>query len=643
MGKSGKPIFALFLCLILFFSLFPDLKVLASDRPEVTEPDLDVQSEQHYVKAETDAVIYSDEGRDLGRLLAGAIVQYQKIQDDRVYIQWDDHNAYIKREDVHILNDQPDTDDVVFSDDALSSIGKIQFTEVTEVRSGVNEQEPFAVINEGEVYAVSEKNRESYYIMIGNRLGTIEKSKVEMRDTSSAQLEEAVANEGTEDDDLEKSKTKKEDSEGDSQPEKELLDADRNQNVKLHRAHVKAGSASEDNQKFTLNTRFFKVMQDNVSIYDNQKGQLVKVGELRKGQVYPRVRDYGNWHEIRFGKGFAYVWKAATEPANGNGLQHINTGYRMSENTIKAIKDLTVYDNASGSLVPFATILKGQEYPVISDYGNWYRIDVSGRIGYVHKSGVALTFSKSDRFFKVMQDNVSIYDNQKGQLVKVGELRKGQVYPRVRDYGNWHEIRFGKGYGYVWKGATEPTGASGLKNLNKGYGNMNQSFKTATNVEVYDNSLGKLVPFATILKGQEYPYISDYGNWYRVDVSGRIGYVHKNGTHLTFTESDKYFEVTENDVPIYDNSTGELVQVGWLKKGEVFRRTRDYGNWHEIKFGNSYGYVWKGSTEPSNGDKIKNLSQGDANGNEFFEAAVDLSVYDNSTGSLIPFAVIREG
>ncbi len=200
--------------------------------------------------------------------------------------------------------------------------------------------------------------------------------------------------------------------------------------------------------------------------------------------------------------------------------------------------DLTVYDNTSGKLVPFATIKKGQQHPIVSDYGNWYksRSDVSGRIGYVSKKDIQIEFTKGDRYFIVMDDNLTVYDNSSGKLVPIGTLVKGQEYPRVRDYGNWHEIQFGNRYGYVHKCGTRPSEGKNIKNLNKSYKSNIGVLEALTDLSVYDNtdSSGKLIPFAIINKGEEYPFISTYGpNWYRVDVSGRIGYVKSSEVKVT--------------------------------------------------------------------------------------------------------------
>jgi len=372
--------------------------------------------------------------------------------------------------------------------------------------------------------------------------------------------------------------------------------------------------------------KFFKVSTNNVSVYDNSTGKLVKVGQLVKGQVYQIDSIVGNWHRIKFGNIYGYVWKEATEPADASSLKNINKGEKNSGRTITALTTLTVYDNTSGSLVPFGTIEAGKEYPIISKTGNWYKIDYAGRIGYIYASAAKLSFASSDQYFKVLENNVSVYDNSSGKLVKVGSLTKGQVYPIVSIVGNWHRIKFGNIYGYVWKEATEPADASSLKNINKGEKNSGRTITALTTLTVYDNTSGSLVPFGTIEAGKEYPIISKTGNWYKIDYAGRIGYIYASAAKLSFASSDQYFKVLENNVSIYDNSSGKLVKVGSLTKGQVYPIVSIVGNWHRIKFGNIYGYVWKDATEPvfsfdsSLINKAKNSGRG-------FKALTNLTVY----------------
>ncbi|MFV8826381.1 S8 family serine peptidase [Alkalihalobacterium sp. APHAB7] len=395
---------------------------------------------------------------------------------------------------------------------------------------------------------------------------------------------------------------------------------------------------------FLGDTGYFEVVTK-TPVYDNSTGRLLEVGHLLPGEVYPRIRDFGNWHEIQFGNSKGYIRKSATRMARGSAIQNENKGkFTQGNQTFQALKDVTVYDNTSGRLVPFGVIKQSQRYPIVSDFGNWWRVELSGRIGFVRKSEVRVTFTSSTEYFRVIDDQAIVYDNSTGRLVEVGKLERGQVYPRVRDFGNWHEISFGSKKGYVRKSSTSAVN-SPPRNLNNGrFTNSQQTFRTTQNVTVFDNSSGSLVPFATILSGQRYPIVSDFGNWWRIDVSGRIGFVRKSEVALSFTQATQYFQVVEENTPVYDNSTGRLIEVARLQQGQVYPRVRDFGNWHEISFGNGKGYVRKSSTKVANGAGLRNENKGSfTNSRRTLTTLQGVVVFDNTSGSLVPFATLVEG
>ncbi|WP_102026480.1 alginate lyase family protein [Salirhabdus sp. Marseille-P4669] len=393
-------------------------------------------------------------------------------------------------------------------------------------------------------------------------------------------------------------------------------------------------------------SKYFKVNEENLPVYDNRTGELVEVGQLTKDQVYPRVSDYGaNWHKIQYGDIYGYVYAPSTSPADEGTLKNENTNYSSQERNFTALEDVVVYDNTSTELVPFGVINKGTEYPIVSDYGNWWRVLLSDRVGYVHKDAVQVNFKTSDKYFKVSTDNLPVYDNRSGSLVKVGELTKGQVYPRISDYGpNWHKIQFGNIYGYVYADDTEGATGQALKNENKTYSNTERTFTPIEDITVYDNTSGRLVPFGELTKGTEYPIVSDYGNWWRVLLSDRVGYVHKDAVKRNFISEDRFFRVLTGDLSIYDNRSGELIEVGTLTKGQVYPRISDYGpNWHKIQFGNITGYVYSKDTESVSGNSLKNIANNYEALQREITPLVNTPVYDNTSGKLVQFATLKEG
>lgn len=386
--------------------------------------------------------------------------------------------------------------------------------------------------------------------------------------------------------------------------------------------------------------KYFKTNVDNLTVYS--QGNTKKLGKLTKGQVYSIDANYGNWHQIQFGNVKGYVYKADTLPDNGTSLKNINKYYKHSSQHVVALQDVTVYDNSSGELVEFAKINHGERYPIVSDYGkNWSRIIYADRVGYVLNSEVRHEFTGGEKHFTVLASNLPVYDNRSGSLKQVGSLTKGQAYEIVSDYGNWHRIQYNNHYGYVSKAHTEPSDGAYIRNKNTNFTHSDRSFTASQNAIVYDNTGGTLRGFGTIQKGQSYYIASDYGNWWRIIFADRVGYIQKSKVGFNFFNTDNFFKPIAGNLPVYDNSTGKLVQIGALKKGQVYPRVGNYGaNWHRIQFGDGYGFVYTTGTELGDPYHIKNLNSEYSHTNDKILTDKKVEVMDNSSGKLVPFATL---
>ncbi len=620
--------FLTILFLLVSYVLSPVYAVKAIENTDETS--LYVQISQ-----DTALVKNSETSQTVGELGKGFVLKATKSEGGHIYFQWGDGLAYVDSSDTQTI-DPSQPFEVYSYDKDNATVSYIQIKEKTAIQSQNNET--IGYLMAGNQYPIFRELENSFEIIIGNQLAYIEKSPaitvVGSDETSQTSTVDELS--------AQTSETNKVDSTSSQQSNTTEEKSKSTQVVAQPTTSASVASIEQtEATAFTTSTKYFKVTTDKLAIYDNSTGKLVQVGSLEKGQEFLRIKDSGNWHQIQFGNKYAYVWKGSTAPSDGSSAMKVNNQPNQNT-TVTATVDVPVYDNSTGSLVHIATIQKGQSYPIIRDYGNWYEISISGRVGYIHKSNVRVDFKSSDRYFRVITDQLAVYDNSTGKLVQVGFLEKGQEFPRIKDSGNWHQIKYGNSYGFVWKASTEPSNGLTIRNLNS-LTPSSQYFITITDVPVYDNSSGSLVKFATIKKGVKYPILKDNGNWYAVDVSGRTGYVHKNGVKLPFTKETRYFEVLENRVPIYDNSTGKLLPVAYLEKGQVFPRLRDYGNWHEVKYAQGVGYVWKESTRPPFKINIKNENKGLYKPtNRNFLTLADVPVYDYSSGKPVQFATIKE-
>src|SRR5690606_18089918 len=119
---------------------------------------------------------------------------------------------------------------------------------------------------------------------------------------------------------------------------------------------------------------------------------------------------------------------------------------------------------------------------------------------------------------------------------------------------------------------------------------------------IYENSTGKLVPVGRLTEGTVYPLKRVLGDWIEIQFSDRKGYVWKpaaipsdNAPKKTGTTQllGNIYIMAIQDLPVYDNSTGKLIEIGKIFKGEKYRVIRQYGDWMEILFSGRIGYVYK--------------------------------------------------
>ncbi|TXC90955.1 hypothetical protein FS935_08590 [Metabacillus litoralis] len=628
------------------------------------------EKQPHLIKVITDTEIKSNDGVNIGKVYKDTLLFVSNIPGDKenLSFHFGEKEATIQVESTV----QVETSDEILKRYELGlsyseSVGMllshqktIPFMDNTNINRGLIQpgaeifvqklDDSYIYILLGGIdYIVDRTEYESYFVQLESNLKDENSSVVDLKEENSHTDETQVVevtedSDAIEDDKLENSDTLEESEEDIQEKEiKETLVEDTE--VENQSSQLQLMTAPE-NEIFTKNTKYFRVTDEQVPIYDNRSSSLKLVGFLSKGQVFPRTRDYTSWHQISYGDYYAYVPKNGTVPSEKL-IQNVYSTSLLVTNTrmITTLTDTPVYDNSTGKLIQYATLVKGLQHTIIKEYTSWYSVLVSGRVGYIRKSQAVSSFLSTDSFFKVVEEKgkTPVYSDLADNSKIIGYLYNGQEYPRLEQHSGWHGIKFGNVIGYVHSSVTTPANGKSIKNL---------SDDSATNISitprwdsvVYDNTKpGPLVPFAVVRDNKSYKILKEYTSWYAIEVAGRLGYIRKKNAIREFTDSDKFFKVEKDSIPVYDNRSGTLVMVGSLVKDQVYERTANYTSWHQIQFGDFKAYVQKEGTTPSSDSGIKNLNTKYQNTKKTFTALKDLEVKDNSTSPLTTFGFIKEG
>ncbi|MGE8204596.1 hypothetical protein ACQKP0_08530 [Heyndrickxia sp. NPDC080065] len=136
--------------------------------------------------------------------------------------------------------------------------------------------------------------------------------------------------------------------------------------------------------------KYIQINNDGTPIYSNTEGKLVKIGLLKKGLIYPRIKENGKYSELQFGEKKVYVLESATTPIYQAVFDLPKN--KDSEGTIQLQQNTNVYqDNSFND--SFGEIFSGQTVEYYQILEDCYVINYLGRIGYINKEDIT---QKSD-------------------------------------------------------------------------------------------------------------------------------------------------------------------------------------------------------------------------------------------------------
>lgn len=277
------------------------------------------------------------------------------------------------------------------------------------------------------------------------------------------------------------------------------------------------------------------------AVYDNRTGSLVQVGTLTAEQTFIITKDYSaNWWQIRWGEHFGYVSKY-----NSTIVPKVNYTNKLAPQSnaktiVKAKVTAPIYDNSSGALVQFATLMENTTFPIYSKSGNWYGLEVNGRLGFVHNSAVGELPNPSYKpqvegnYVQALVDT-PLYDfRREKKTMAIATLMKGQQVSVIDSSdAKYVKLRWGKTYLYAEKSKVKFVKSPAYKNVGNDQSVKNQYFiPTKSNSYVYDRPNGKAVAFAKLDTNHRFPILKKVGNWYVTTIGGREGYIESSKVAL---------------------------------------------------------------------------------------------------------------
>ena len=334
-------------------------------------------------------------------------------------------------------------------------------------------------------------------------------------------------------------------------------------------------------------------------VYKTADTSATTLTTYHAGQKVEVVKVQGDWVRIKYNDTYAWMLKKVVTQGN------------LPNSTIlwdgEIGKDTKLYATKSTTSTVLNSLTKGTVVYVIEEDGDWLKIKHHDGYGYVQRVTVINlsipTIPENILWTGKTTENLNVRNYPDVSGILLGTLTKGTIIEVVsEDSKGWLKIKYEHGYGYVNGSYVQkddsqtPETPETTKQIAYVYNLDGGTLNVRPQPNTNQAAIGKLA------EGEAVTIVGESGNWYEIEYNNSTGYVSKD--YITFTPiTPETPEITKQIAYVYNLDGGKLnvrpqtntsqSDIGKLTEGEAVTIVGESGNWYEIEYNNSTGYVSK--------------------------------------------------
>ena len=334
-------------------------------------------------------------------------------------------------------------------------------------------------------------------------------------------------------------------------------------------------------------------------VYKKADTSATTLTTYHAGQKVEVVKVQGDWVRIKYNDTYAWMLKKVVTQGN------------LPNSTIlwdgEIGKDTKLYATKSTTSKVLNSLTKGTVVYVIEEDGDWLKIKHHDGYGYVQRVTVINlsipTIPENILWTGKTTENLNVRNYPDVSGILLGTLTKGTIIEVVsEDSKGWLKIKYEHGYGYVNGSYVQkddsqtPETPEITKQIAYVYNLDGGTLNVRPQPNTSQSAIGKLT------EGEAVTIVGESGNWYEIEYNNSTGYVSKD--YITFTPiTPETPEITKQIAYVYNLDGGTLnvrpqpntsqSAIGKLTEGEAVTIVGESGNWYEIEYNNSTGYVSK--------------------------------------------------
>ena len=363
--------------------------------------------------------------------------------------------------------------------------------------------------------------------------------------------------------------------------------------------YIKEGDSNSESTESTPSTPVPIEGQptENLNLRDQPSTSGKILTTIPKGKTVTILseKNANGWYKVSYNGKTGYV----------SGSYFKVTKYEELEETviwtgIVNTNESIVYKTADTSATTLTTYHAGQKVEVVKVQGDWVRIKYNDTYAWMLKKVVTQGNLPNSTILwdgEIGKDT-KLYATKSTTSTVLNSLTKGTVVYVIEEDGDWLKIKHHDGYGYVQRVTVINLSIPTIPE------NILWTGKTTENLNVrnYPDVSGLLL--GTLTKGTIIEVVSeDSKGWLKIKYEHGYGYVNGSYVQKDDSQTPETPEITKQIAYVYNLDGGTLnvrpqpntnqAAIGKLAEGEAVTIVGESGNWYEIEYNNSTGYVSK--------------------------------------------------
>lgn len=326
------------------------------------------------------------------------------------------------------------------------------------------------------------------------------------------------------------------------------------------------------------------------------------IGSLSRGNKISLYERSGNWYEVRINNQRGYV--------HGDFIKVISQpGEALSGQTgqITASR-LNVRSDASASSTVIGSVTRGTTVELQERHGSWFKIQHNNRSGFIHSEYVNVTNSGSNNATpenegEITASNLNVRATASTSGSIIGSLSRGTKIDLYEKSGSWYKVRINSRWGYIHSDFVKVLGSGSSEEAES----TQQGEITASSLNVRSSASTSGSIIGSLSRGTKVDLYGKTGNWHKVKVNNRWGYVHSDYVRVLGSGSDdntqpqQKGEVTASSLNVRSQASSSSSIIGSLSRGTNVDLYEKTGSWYKIKLNNRWGYIHSDYVKTSSG------------------------------------------